>query len=419
MDDTFNITPFWNRIPKFFLYGLHKNPLIVAGALVVASLVFGGPFINLILLIVGLKYGTEALKRSMEGDLTPPGLTSEVINHNFGLALKLIFVFAIYIYVLAKVSSQLGVLGYPIYIAGLLLIPAVVISFVVSEEVFYSLNPANWWHIASQIGWPYLIMVAFLFFINVINTQFLGFIVSIFPRGLIGPLFVGINVYFMAVMFHLLGYVVLQYHEKLGGFSPTALAENTEIKKADPFMTPTLKRFLQEENMSGVINEMRSMIASNPHELELHRRLYTYLKMNGQHAELKDYAPIYFNRLAETNRFTDATAIYLESVNRGEAFFPDHPGDYLPVMKELRRRHASKQAVQLAQGFHKRYPNDTYVPEVYLGLAQILSEDLQRDDLAQQALNFVLNHFPQHPMVPQVRQYLAVLTRIQSTNTAT
>jgi len=420
MDDKFSITPFWNRIPKFFLYGLHRNPLILAGVLFAIALIFGGPILNLVLIVVAIKYGTEALKRSMEGDFTPPNLSGEVISSNFGLALKLIFVFFIYIYGLTNVVGWLGMLlGLPIFIVGILLIPAVVISFVVSEEIIYSLNPLNWWHIAYQIGWPYLIMVVFLFFINVINTQFIGFIVHIFPRGLVFPLFVGLNVYFTVVMFHLLGYVVLQYHEQLGGYTPSALDGNTEIKKVDPYMTPALKKLLEEENVNGAINEMNSMIERNPQELELRRRLYVYLKMNGKNEALSDFAPIYFNRLAENNRYTDATTVYLETALRGYAFHPDHPGDYLPVMRELRRRLASKQAVQLAQGFHKRFPNDQHIPEVYLALAQILSEDIQRDDLAQQTLNFVLKCFPGHSLVPQVRQHLTVLSKLQGSNAVT
>lgn len=419
MDDKFTITPFWNRIPKTFQYGLHKYPLLLAAIIFVVSLFFGGPIINLILLVVAVKYGVEALKTTMEGDFTPPKITFETINNNFGLALKLIFVFFLYGILLTVISNGVGMLlGIPIYIAGMLLIPAVVISFVVSEEISYSLNPANWWHIASSIGWPYLIMTAFLFLIDVINSQVIGYVVNLFPESFIAPLFVAINVFYTVVMFHLLGYVVLQYHESLGGYTPSALAQNTEIKKADPFMTPMLRQFLQDENVGGAINELRSLIDQNPKELELRRRLYVYLKLNGEIEALRDYAPIYFNRLAENNRFTDASTVYLESMARGIPFYPDYPGDYLPVMQELRRRRASKEAIQLTQGFHKRHPKDQHIPEVYLALAKILSEDVQRDDLAVQALSFVEKGFPEHNLIPQVKQHLAVLSKLRPVPTS-
>lgn len=413
MDDSFIITPFWNRVPKLFRYGLHKYPLILAGVLFAVSLLFGGPFLNLILLVVALKYGVECLKLTMEGDFIPPRISGETINSNFGLALKLIFVFFLYIFLLSGVVGALGpLLGIPLYVVGVLLIPAVVIAFVVSEEISYSLNPANWWHIASAIGWPYLSMAAFLFLIDIINSQVIGYLVNLFPNALVPPLFVAVNVYFTVVTFHLLGYVVLQYHENLG-YHPSALAENSEVKRPDPFMSPQLRQYLQEENVPGAINELRALIDNNPKELELRRRLYVYLKLNGEIDQLRDYAPLYFNRLAENDRFTDATTVYQESVARGIPFAPDYPGDYLPVMQELRRRHAGRQAVQLAQGFHKRYPNDAHTPEVYLALARILSEELQRDDLALQALHFIVKGFPDHHLISQVKQFITVLSKLQ------
>ncbi len=414
MDGTFTITPFWNRIPKIFQYGLHKYPLLLTAIIFFASLLFGGPFVNIILLIVAIKYGVEVLKSTMEGDFTPPRITYETINNNFGLALKLIFVFFLYGFLLSGISSGLGLwLGIPIYIAGILLIPAVVISFVVSEEISYSLNPTNLWHIASSIGWPYLIMTLFLSFIDGMNTQVIGFVVELFPDTLVAPLFVALNVFFTVVMFHLLGYVVLQYHQQLGGYTPAMLADNEDIKRGDPYLTPQLKALLDENNVEGSINELSSIIDNHPQQLEPRRRLYVCLKLNGQNDKLRDYAPRYFNRLAEQGRFSDAATVYLESSQRGYPFMPDDPSDYLPVMRELKRRHAAKQAVALAQGFHKRFPGNAHIPEVYLALAQILSEEMQRDDLAQQALHFVLNNFPDHPLAPLVRNHLTVLTNLQ------
>ncbi|HEY0635626.1 MAG TPA: hypothetical protein VGE00_09595 [Gammaproteobacteria bacterium] len=413
MDSAFTVTPFWNRIPKFFGYGLRRTPLILAAILMGVSLLIGGFLINALLYIVAIKYGAEALKRSMEGDFTPPRLDSKVIHENYALPFKLLFVLLFYIYVLGGVIGSLPLpLSVPLYIAGVLLIPAVIISLVVSEEIGYSLNPFNWWHIASQIGWPYLFMVAFLFFIDGINSTFAGFIIEAFPDGLIAPLLIAINTYFIAVMFHLLGYVVLQYHQQLGGYTPAALADGVDIKKGDPYTTPLLKQLLHDNNVAGVISELSAMIDNNPQDLEPRRRLYVYLKLNGRNDALRDYAPRYFNRLAEQNRFSDAATVYLESTQRGYPFLPDDPADYRPVMQELKRRRATRQAVAMAQGFHQRYPADSHIPEVYLALAQLLSEEMQRDDLAQQALNYVMKGFPHHELIPQVRHQLNVLTTL-------
>ena len=101
MPGTALITPFWNRIPRFFLYGLHPNALILIGVLFSASYIFGGPLINLVYYIVIIKYASEGLQHTVEGHLTPPQLSVEVINENFELPFKLFIVYLCYFHALA------------------------------------------------------------------------------------------------------------------------------------------------------------------------------------------------------------------------------------------------------------------------------------------------------------------------------
>ncbi|MEN8170838.1 MAG: hypothetical protein ABFS08_11505 [Pseudomonadota bacterium] len=411
MDITAKITPFWNRIPSFFLYGLRPNALILAGILFAASYVFGGPLINLVYYVVIIKYASEALQHTVQGDLSPPALSAEVINENFELPFKLFIVYLCYFYALSHLLGTVpSLLAIPLLIVAILLLPAVVISLVVTEEIGHALNPLNWIKIAFSIGWPYLIMFLFLMLFGLIKTEVFSTLITRIPVNFVMPFWLAVDAYFMFVMFHLMGYVTMQYHEELGGEAPEVLIDDTQHE--DEYASPRLQRFIEEGNTTAAIGEISSMIQDNPQDLELRRRMYVFLMSNGENERLQRFAPHYFGMLTEQKRYEDAATVYHDSHERGDAFIPETTSHYLAIMQVLRRRRMGKQAVLLAQGFHKRFPNDPRTPEVYLEMAKILSEDLQRDELAKNTLAFLLKGFPDDVLIPEVKQFLGILSNL-------
>lgn len=415
------ITPFWNRIPKFFLYGLYPYPLLLAAGLMLAAFFFGGPLFNFILYVVAIKYSAVVLQHTADGELTPPKPTWDVINENYQLPFKLFFVFAVFNFGVGVLVSSLNeFLALSVIFITSFLPPALIIAMMVTEELSYALNPVNWFSIAFRIGWPYMIMVVFLFMFSSVEGEFSYFVAPFLPDPLVVPLWIAISTYFMMVGFHLMGYVVLQYHEALGMQAPEVLHdEGGDIPlKNSQITSPLLERFIAEGNVAAAVAEMASLMEEHPEDMELKRRIYVYLKSNGQLDNLSRFAPHYFSLLCQDSRFADAAAIYLDCQQMGQPFQPESAACYLPVMQELRRRRASKQAVQLAQGFHKRFANNPHTPEVYLEMAKILSEELQRDDLAQQALQYLLKNFPNHTLHPQVSQYMGLLAQLSGASPA-
>lgn len=415
------ITPFWNRIPKFFLYGLYPYPLSLAVVIMLAAFVFGGPLFNFVLYVLAIKYAAVVLQHTADGELTPPKPTLEVINENYQLPFKLFFVLAVFDYGIGHLASSLNeFFFYVTMFISSLLPPAIIIAIMITEEVGYALNPLNWFSIAYRIGWPYLIMVVFLFLFSSVQGEFAYMLFSFLPDKLIWPMWMAISTYFMMVGFHLMGYVVLQYHDKLGMESPEVLHEmgNDAPQPNSSITSPLLEKFVAEGNVPAAVAEMASLMEEHPQDMELKRRIYVYLKSNGQLDNLSRYAPNYFEHLCIHNRFADAAAVYQESLERDQPFSPKSPSHYVPVMQELRRRRAAKQAVLLAQGFHKRFSNEPLTPSIYLEMAKILSEDMQRDDLARQALQYLLRSFPEHPLIPEIQLYLGILEQLPGTSPA-
>jgi hypothetical protein len=412
------ITPFWHRIPKFFLYGFHPYALILAAFIMAGSYFLGGGLFNFVFYVVMIKYGAEALRHTMDGELTPPKLNASVINENYELPFKLFVVILCYYFVTDRIVDLSGSFAVAITIAIFfeMLIPAIIISLIVTDEIGYALNPINCFNIPIRIGWGYLVMIIFLVLFDAVEYAFTDIIINHIPRNFAGPAWMGINTYFTVIMFHLMGYMVMQYHEELGCDTPNiqeSSRKKTPGTQSESALTsPLLERFMEEGNVDAAVAEFSSLIQDNPQDLELRRRAYTYLRANGEHERLKKYAPHYFSVLAEQGRYSDAAGVYIDSVQRQEPFHPVNPSHYLPVMKELRLRNANKEAVLLAQGFHKRFPDDSHTAPLYLEMSRVLSEELQRDDLAHQTLRFVMKKFPGHEVMPEVEQYNDVLLRL-------
>jgi tetratricopeptide (TPR) repeat protein len=421
MNSGITITPFWNRIPKFFLYGLYPYPLSLAVIIMLAAFFFGGPLFNFVLYVAAIKYAAVVLQHTADGELTPPKPTLEVINENYQLPFKLFFVLAVFDYGIGHLAASLNEFFYLLTMfASSLLPPAIIIAIMITEEVGYALNPLNWFSIAYRIGWPYLIMVVFLFMFSSVQGEFTYILFSFLPDKLIWPLWMAISTYFMMVGFHLMGYVVLQYHEQLGMESPELKHEDGEnVPSSNSHITsPLLEKFIAEGNVAAAVAEMASLMEEHPEDMELRRRIYVYLKSNGQRDNLSRYAPDYFELLCTKKRFADAAAVYQESVEQDQSFSPKSPSHYVPVMQELRRRRAAKHAIQLARGFHKRFTNEPLTVSIYLEMARILSEDMQRDDLARQALQYLVRSFPEHPLIPEIQQYLSILDQLPGTSPA-
>lgn len=418
---TSSITPFWHRIPAFFLYGLHPYVLILAATMAVAGFFLGDGLFSLVLYIIMIKYGAEALLHTMDGDLTPPKLNFRIINDNYQLPFKLLIVILSYFFFIDFLIEGIDsfILAMTIAIASQLLIPAIVTSLIVTDEIGFALNPIHWFAIPFRIGWGYLVMVIFLILFDSIEYAFTDILVESVNANLVAPLWMAMNTYFTAVMFHLMGYVVLQYHEELGHDAPMSDEDSGNNDIAAGLSSPLLEKFMEEGNVAAAVAELSSLIEENPQDMELRRRMYTYLRTNGEYERLKQYAPHYFGLLADRGRFSDAASVYLEAYQRGDPFHPAKAEHHLPVLKELRMRRDHKQAVHLAHGFHKRFPEDPSTPGVYLEMSQILSEEMARDDLAQQALNFIIKKFPGHELMPQAQQYLAMLQRLQQQQPAT
>ena len=75
-------------------------------------------------------------------------------------------------------------------------------------------------------------------------------------------------------------------------------------------------------------------------------------------------------------------------------------------------------AMHLLNNLHKDHPTYSEIPEAYLLVATIMSDQFNQDDKAINILKFVLERYPQNKGIDKVKDYLAVLESVTLNNAA-
>ena len=418
------ITPFWNRMPRFFLYPLTPPGLYVLLLLAVANATVldlmhagGGGFVtglvvSIVAAVFSIKYGYDILERTANGHTLPPRLNREILLDGYELPFKQIAVFI----VLGLVAWAMAILlppaltlvGFILYgIAVIALFPAIVMTLALERSVAAALNPATLFGIAFRIGWPYFAVLGLLTLLN----GGAGTVMSLFGQAL--PLaaqaFLGAffqNLFFFTMM-NLMGYLIFQYHDRVG-YAPETLADQDDGwgELLDP-----VDEDIEAGNYGSAAQRLRSLIREHPdHAIALRQQRHQVLKLTDDEDAQIDNAGTLLSELIDANRLREATEVFIDITDIDPALRPVRETDYEPLMNMLVQRGEYRRAVRMANGFHKDIPESTSIPPLYLEVARIFSDFLQQPDRARQVADFLIQRFPDHPASGRAKTLRDALT---------
>lgn len=409
------ITPFWNRMPWFFLYPLTPPGLYVLFGLAFINAVLldvtaaGAWYISFVISIVtalfSVKYGYDVLERTAHGELTPPRLNRETLLEGYELPFKQLAIFillGLFLFgvglITPRAIAPLVVL--PVAIAVVVLFPAIVMTLALERSVVAALNPATLFGIAFRVGWPYLAVLALLVLLNGGSAT----VMSLFGRNLPIPAFVFLNTFaqnlFWFAMMHLMGYLLYQYHDRLG-FEPDALADADD--GWGEAMAP-VEEALDTGDYPLAAQRLDALARDYPDQaLELRHRRHQILKLADDGDALIDNAGHLLPGLIDTNRLREATEVYIDITNVDRELRPAREGDFEPLLNMLVQRGEYRRAVRMVSGFHKSFPNSEMTPHLYLEIARLFSEELDQPAKVRQIAEYLNQVFPDHPATQRAR----------------
>lgn len=418
------IDPFWHRMPKFFTYPLHIQPLLLIVILSLVGVLFAKPtLINSLfrMLLWGIlfKYAFSALTATAKGDLAPPKISAETISENFHQVYKQIFLIfilgALFVVISLFLTPIVGLL-FLIFVA--FFFPAMVILLVSTSSLLHALNPVIFTKLAFRIGKGYFLMYFFLILLYIVAPAFVSqFLIKYIPAGLYLFLIGVASNYYTVVCYHLMGYVILQYHEEVGyevdyeNFRDPSLGqgrpEESQTGGADPRIINQVNILVTEGKLDEAVKFIQAQTAeSGIQDLTLSERYFNLLKLTKRKAELLKHSVTHLHLLSEANQKIKTCQLYAKCLNLNSQFLPK-AATLFKIGGWLNETGKTQAALGTYNRLIKAYPNDALVPKAYFRSAQIFNDRMMKPDKAKKILKGIIQKYPNHDIIVQAKAYLS------------
>ncbi len=407
------ITPYWHRMPSYFAYPLRRPALDLL--LITVALGLFSVFVpygllagaaSLAMLFILAKYGYESLHCTAAGDTDPPPLSEALTGEGYVLPLKQ-FAVLVALILLAVFAWRLGGvwLGGVAVLTITLLFPASVILLGVERSFLTAVNPLRLLGVATAIGWPYLGLFGLLLCVQIASGTSIALVDRLMPgeSGLAINLGAGMFLgnYFTLMAFHMLGYVVYQYHENLGysAFAPEAEGIEGELT--------LFHELVEKQQYQAALAELRDVMHRYPEEAAtLANRMLQLARLSGDSDTLVREGGAAIGERLKAGRAGEAADLYLECRQARPGFLPLRAEHHEPIARELRARGRTREALELLNGMHQRFPDSPHVPGAYVLAARLFLDDGGKPAQAERILRFLESRYPDNPYEAEVASLL-------------
>ena len=378
--------PFWRRLNESFRYPTSNDALLlIIGSSILSSAAIVIPlgFVLLILISgVVLKYGFCCLQDTAEGNLQAPKI-NEAYQGGLILILQLFFLFTCVSIAItlsyAYLGSVLTMLISTILISAL---PAMVITFALNDNILTALNPAANYRLIRAIGLPYSLLLGFMM-IMFSSIGIISELLEYFPPVITA---IGESVasnYYMVVIFHMMGYMIFQYQDKIGFFARDDEGKYESRSEYDRERA-RIDIQLKEGNYDKVTELFIVQVQQHKKDRILHADFFNYLCAIKDETNLQKLANTYFDILTQYQLLEQ---LYSE-FRRYRALCPNYLPDNPQITHTLAERTFAggdfKTTVQLLNSLRKTHENYIKIIDVYELLTHVLEQTPNMQKQAEQ-----------------------------------
>ncbi len=410
------IVPFWNRLREIALYPARSDALLTICVLAVCHLVKFlpfGRFLDILVWVAMYKYAFECLRASADGRLDPPeGAVG--VDDSLGWSqiwLQLVFIaFAVLGFLL------FGLTGGAIMLVALgLAWPAAIMSLAMEQSLAKALNPLTWLAVCTRFGWPYVAvaLLYLVFFISQIYAQ--AFAAMILPTFLAILIVNVIAHYAIVATFHLMGYLIYQYHEQVG-YEPAQVMQPLRRASDDPDQATLdeAAQLVQGGNADAARELVGAQLRGRGGSDALHAQ-YRKLLMLGEHrAEQLRHGREWIGVLLAQDKDRRAVDVARECLELDPQFQLAEADQVARVAQKAVDSGNTQVALKLVSGFHKRHPKHRDIPQNYLLAAKLLAERMGKDAEARALLDQLMKTYADHPLASDIAAYRQFLDKLAS-----
>jgi len=295
-------------------------------------------------------------------------------------------------------------------------------TLAMEESITSALNPIMWINIFTRIGWPYLAVVGLCLVIGLSEGYAAQFVAHLVPLY-VAVLAIGIiNNYATLVTFHLMGYLLYQYHEELGYVPDTPeLARRSTYVHPEQTLLDQASALVREGKPDEATDLLRAQVrrGSTP---PVHAQFRKLLRIGDHKAELLDHGRAYIDNLLDQGKdgtpgeraANDRTImdILRECQALDPTFAPATAARLMQLADKAAHLGQPQAALLLVAGFQERFPKSQYFAQSVLLAATLLHEDMGQDEKALALLRDVKSSVPDDPVMPEINMKIELIERM-------
>jgi hypothetical protein len=430
-----NITPFWQRLPLFFLYPLQQQLVWrpVVYALIGSGLWLLGrsgddgfsPVILIIAVLVGLGLSIDLMRQAFRileqtslGNLRYADFDEPDDMHKMS-PYKLYFVMlaqAIFVGIMADLHPFLGLLGSAL---ANLMLPACIMVLGHTHSFTDAINPFNVFKMIKACGWPYLALWAFGFILSQCAPITIALFLGKLPITMMIGLGIFVCAYFTLVGFNLMGYTMYQYHQQIGyapdrNFEINALASSRQHRPLsdDEILAQQIGALIRDGDIALAIEMVWEELRYDQTNAQLSSHYAKLLMLKGDKGKQLEYAPRHLFTLARSGKAGGIGDTWRQARQLNPEFKIDNPDHVLEIAAAAASVREYQIALEIVSGFHKRAARHKDVPAVLVLAGKLLSDHLRQDARALSLFNHVIAQWPANPAADEAQRYKNVIERL-------
>ncbi|KGU54568.1 membrane protein [Xanthomonas phaseoli pv. phaseoli] len=403
--------PFWTRIPAIATYPLRGSALyaLIALTLCGALLVLPGILKLVIAGVLGMAtytYAFDILRHTADGEPDAPRLG----YNSFDSAVLRLILLAIALGIMIGAGAVIaGPFGLTIaYLGTMLLLPGMLISLAIDGSLRRALNPAVSIDMALRIGWPYLAAYGLLYVIQGSGTAAVFFAITYLPPLVREATVMATSIWTLFASFHLLGYLVYQYHEELG-YVPSS-GEAHERRDPDQRLLDEAEQYVRDGHSDEAFQALRGAVRSRAVSLAVHELYQRLLRQHHRNDELREHTRQYINRLLQEKQERRALALQREALDIDATFTPLTPEQANLLAERAKMAGQFQLVTDGLLAAIAAWPRDPMLPAWSLDAGLLLAERFGRDDQARAVLQDAMDRCDDEALRAKLEAALKAVT---------
>lgn len=350
-----------------------------------------------------LLYCNDVFAATIKGDFWPPSIGID-FNDGFGKVFKQLFL------LLLIFSSEYSVYGiFGISIGQLIFqiikffIPAMLILILINGTLRSAFNPLYLFMFIKKIGMPYCILyilvsslstarATLVHYINLMDVTY-SLPVEIFSFAA--------QAYYLIIIYHLLGYVVLQCHDKLDyqiDYTNFLKLQNKQIinnhTSVDPILQDT-QRLLSEGKADQALKMLKQESRHVLRRPDLTVILIKLLEDQGDQKGIRYFSVPAFSLLIDSNKMEESARLYQKYLCKTKEF-KIKPDDLFELYLWYQKMGQGLKALQCGVLFLNNNREDIRSSDLHFECITYAMEELKGYNFAIKLAQQFISYYPRH-----------------------